>query len=105
MTHMPGYPCAVCGRESKGWAISAPDKKFDQFCSDTCARLFMTRSITPRESDAAEKGGQEAGAYLERIGKTDLASLSLDEWKSFCETLYRATCDELRRQADDEVPF
>jgi hypothetical protein len=95
----------VCRRESQGVAISLPGNQFHQFCSEKCARIFMTRNITPKEKDAAVRGGQDAGQYLDSIGKTDLATLSADEWAEFCGTLFKGACDELARQADDEIPF
>lgn len=106
MTKMPGYPCATCSRESQGIAISLPGKRLKQFCSHDCARIFMAiDKLTQNEEAAASKGGEAAGAYLEQIGKTDLATLSGPEWEKFCQTLFKGACDELRRQADDCIPF
>jgi hypothetical protein len=78
-----------------------------QTCSTDCARLFMTAgpALTPSEEIASAKGGEEAGAYLDRIGKTDLAKLTGLEWDKFCQTMFTASCAELRRMADDVVPF
>lgn len=106
MTKMPGYPCAICSRESQGIVISLPGKRLKQFCSHDCARIFMTiDKLTQNERAAATKGGEEAGAFLDAIGKTDLAALSPEEWEKFCAALFKGACDELRRQADDTIPF
>lgn len=65
----------------------------------------MTRRITRRENLAAVRGGQDAGMYVQNLGKTDLVDLSQDEWAEFCGILFKGACDELKRMADDEIPF
>lgn len=71
------------------------------------------------DEHSIELGGQAAGAYLDEIGKTDLAFLTEDEWRRFCTTLVfyalhaateRAldqyvTRLERERVIVDEVPF
>lgn len=71
------------------------------------------------DENSIEIGGQAAGAYLDEIGKTDLAYLTEDEWRRFCTTLVfyslhaateRAldqyvTRLERERVIVDEVPF
>ncbi len=53
------------------------------------------------------KGGQAGGRFLEKIGKTDLATLSDAEWAGFVEHLITGYCDHLRELAADmsECPF
>lgn len=57
------------------------------------------------ERAAAIRGGKDAGQYLDRIGKSDLAALTAAEWEEFCATLFKGACDEMRRQAADFIPF
>ena len=57
------------------------------------------------EKKAVQIGGNAAGGYLDQIGIFDLSRLSPEQWTAFCETMFRETCAELRRQADDEIPF
>jgi hypothetical protein len=59
---------------------------------------------TPNEIAAMEHGGSMGGEYLDSIGKTDLASLGHDEWKTFVEAIITGYCDYLRELAarDDE---
>ena len=104
---MIGYPCAVCRRESQGFTFHQPKKPMVQFCSTECTRLYMIagQALTPSEEIAVIKGGDEAGAYLEKIGKFDLSTMTGPEWETFCQTLFAASCAELRRMADDQVPF
>lgn len=59
------------------------------------------------EQAAMVKGGQAGGRFLEKIGKTDLATLSDAEWAGFVEHLVTGYCDHLRVLAADmsECPF
>lgn len=39
------------------------------------------------DAEAVAIGGRKAASVLERIGKTDLATLTTDEWDEFCGML------------------
>lgn len=107
MTNLPGYPCPVCRRAGGAVTISRGGK-YAQLCSETCAHIYLrVGPVNSNEIEArgTDKGGQAAGAYLESIGKTDLATLSIEEWQTFCLTMFRETCAEMQRIADDEIPF
>ena len=62
--------------------------------------------------DAVKAGGEKAGAYLDSIGKTDLAQLNAAQWDMFCQVLvyqsWVAALDkhvvELERE-DGKPPF
>lgn len=105
---MPGYPCATCRRAANGFALSVPGKQVQQFCCLKCVEGYM-RAGQPLDKIEAEAafigGGGEGGAYLDSIGKTDLARLTEAEWREFCGRVFRGTCAELQRIADDQVPF
>lgn len=70
---------------------------------------------TPNEQAALHAGGAAAGAYLETLGKSDLARLSVEEWRTLIETVVTGYCDALRDLAardgsrldamTPEVPF
>jgi len=60
---------------------------------------------THDERQAALIGGNSGGEYLDKIGKTDLASLTPKEWEEFCTLIFTGACSELKRQADDEIPW
>lgn len=66
---------------------------------------MKSRPQDHNESQALDKGGDAAGRYLDSIGKSDLAALTPIEWRKFCHTLFVETCADLRRQADDWIPF
>ena len=105
--HMPGYPCAVCGRASGSWSISLPGNRLGQFCSPHCMKFYAMAegSLTQDEQLAVRAGGDKAGAYLDSLGKFDLRTLTEPEWLRFCGILFTETCAALRDQADDQIPF
>ena len=54
---------------------------------------------TPNETEAMAFGGQMGGEYLEAIGKSDLATLSEEEWARFLDAVVTGYCDHLRALA------
>lgn len=60
--------------------------------------------LRQNELDAALYGGQMAGEYLDEIGKTDLAKLTVKEWQRFCVLLAQNAYMK-RLDLDTEVPF
>jgi hypothetical protein len=64
------------------------------------ARLLTQREkmmIDPEdhEIEAIGAAGQDAGDYLEWLGKTDLATMSEDEWLQFIEVVVTGYQDKL----------
>ena len=81
--------CAVCRREARGhgWfdaRFKAADPRRDRsrrrVCSRTCQDICHRRrgmiDPTPNEQAAMAAGGDAAGAYLESLGRSDLATLT-----------------------------
>ena len=54
---------------------------------------------TPNEEAAMTAGGDAAGAYLESLGRSDLATLSPAEWRQLIEIVVTGYCDTLRALA------
>ncbi|WP_425070661.1 DUF6511 domain-containing protein [Sagittula sp. S175] len=109
MTCLPGYPCPICRRPG-GWAtINMTGAPLAGVCSPQCAEIWIKRKGQPNveqfEREAVMAGGAKAGAYLDSIGKSDLGTMTREEWATFCETLWLETCDVLRKRADDDIPF
>jgi len=50
---------------------------------------------TEHEIDAIMASSEPAGQYLDSIGKTDLATLTEDEWYSFLEVVITGYQDRL----------
>ncbi len=120
--------CDVCRREARGfgwydvrWPIDSarPDRRLRQLCSRTCQDICHRRrgmiDPTPNEKAAFVHGGAMGGEYLDSIARTDLATLSPDEWLTFVEAVVTGYCDHLRalaerdaehlRKLDPEVPI
>jgi hypothetical protein len=57
---------------------------------------------TPNERAAMEHGGAMAGEFLDSLGKTDLAQLSVDEWHALIEVIVTGYCDHLRDLAGQD---
>ncbi len=51
---------------------------------------------TPNEQNAMTHAGQMGGEYLDSIARSDLASLSPEEWRTFIEAVITGYCDHLR---------
>lgn len=54
---------------------------------------------TPNETAAMVEGGKAGGAFLDSLGKTDLALLTEKEWDTFVEAIITGYCDHLRELA------
>ena len=57
---------------------------------------------TSNEMQAMSSGGQQGGDYLERIGKSDLATLTETEWDRFLDAVITGYCDHLRALAGED---
>ena len=104
--------CAVCRREARGYGwfdaryrVSEPrrDRTRRRLCSRTCQDICHRRcgmiDPTPNEQAAMAAGGSAAGAYLESLCRSDLATLSPAEWRQLIEIVVTGYCDTLRELA------
>jgi hypothetical protein len=57
---------------------------------------------TPNEQAAIDAAGAQAGSYLDSIGKTDLAKLTADEWRTFCTAMVGGYVETLQAMARTE---
>jgi hypothetical protein len=48
------------------------------------------------------RGGAMGGEYLDSLGKTDLAQLSVEEWHTLIEVIVTGYCDHLRDLAGQD---
>lgn len=107
-------PCVVCARASRGFAFRAPefgDRIAKDFCSAECVEIFMgARSkgitLTPAEQAAVVAAAMQAGQYASStIGKTNLATMTREEYILYATEMIRGYTDTLRALARDQVPF
>ena len=57
------------------------------------------------ELNALAAAGAEGGAYVESLGKTDLALFTAQEWSTLIEVIVTAFQDHLREAYADDPPF
>lgn len=62
-------------------------------------------ATTDLESAALAAGGDQAGQYLDEIGKTDLATLTGDEWGAFLAKVLEGYSTHMREAAAAAPPF
>ena len=107
--------CAVCRREHRafGWfdpiyRVSDPrrDASTRELCrmrwQDICHRRRGMIDPTPNDMAAMQAGGHLAGEYLESIGKSDLVTLTTEEWSTLIEVVVTGYCDTLRDLAGSD---
>lgn len=87
--------CAVCLRRHNNIGWSPSDRHPVKWTCKPCLRAAEDPILVQRvyqmprkrldefEERAIIAGGEEAGAYLDELGKTDLATLHPDEWQEF----------------------
>lgn len=107
--------CAVCGRAGRGYGFivrwGANKGQTLPACSMRCLDIIALEGrnmfkLNHFENQAIDAASDKAGAYLEKIGKIDLATLSAEEWYELLKTVFVASTAEIQRLTDeDAVPF
>jgi hypothetical protein len=105
--------CSCCGRTATGFGYAPRSGQPILFvCNDDqCLKLakdsytMKQETFTRLESLAAGKGGEEGGAYLDGIGKTDLAQLTPDEFFEFCRRIVAGYRTGLVELIKTDAPF
>jgi hypothetical protein len=65
----------------------------------------MMLAFSENEEEAIEVGGHAAGEYLDSIQKTDLATLSGDEWRIFLGKVLDGYSNHMTAMAAKHPPF
>jgi hypothetical protein len=111
--------CTVCRRDHRGFAFTDPctppferlitHRACSMFCLDVIHHYWKVGDVidpTRHESQALAVASDKAGEFLESINKTDLATMTPEEWATFIQTVYEASTGEIARLTDQEaVPF
>ena len=106
--------CAVCGRDTRGLGFQLPGLRnapMRRACSPLCLDILCVKGgdvleLTHFERQAVEAASDAAGEYLERVGKTDLAIMSRDEWQELLKGVFLSTTGTIQRLSDEAaVPF
>lgn len=96
--------CFVCRRRADGLGVGSERRIgwMCQHCADggygMKAYAMTNRQFDEYEGRALVAAGQMAGAYLDAIGRTDLAALTPKEWTEFCRTMVLGFGDSIRRE-------
>jgi hypothetical protein len=105
--------CAVCRRRAVALGYAPKRLPMIWLCDeDGChAAARKVYAMPDRVLDAYEIGavleaGRYAGAYLDQLGKTDLAQLDAGEWREFLYLIVTGYEQALRRKIlNGESPF
>lgn len=106
--------CAVCGRDSRGFAYRPPrlpDSPKHLACSMTCLNILTKKEgrvadLTKFEIAGLEAASRAAGAYLETESLFDLTQASRAQWAGLIKTICITFTDTIREKNDsDEAPF
>jgi hypothetical protein len=106
--------CAVCRRESFGLGHSVGSSGPIMWICDnpnciTAGRTVYSMSgkdFHGHEMMARKVAGEVAGAYLDEIGQTDLAALTIEQYFTFVERIITGFEEEMRRRILQlEAPF
>lgn len=105
--------CAICRRDARGFlfapkaiGISAPAVKLcSRRCQDITAKLKGMIHPNIHEKNALADASAHGGAYVESLGKTDLATWTPEEWSTLIDLIVTAFQDSLRTAYGDDPPF
>jgi hypothetical protein len=103
MLPQPG-PCFICKREARA-ALYYKTLAVCLTCAPHSLGGELMIKTTETETEALEAGGAKAGAFLDSIGKTDLAELSEGEWATFLAEVLDGYSDHMRQEAKAAPPF
>ena len=105
-----------CGRAARGFAYADPEKSAAHqvhCCSMQCMHIAHNRRgnmtlktpLNETEKQAAAAASEAVGAYLERIGKTDLATMTEAEWLGFVGHAYGCVGEAVKAIWEKDCPF
>lgn len=109
--------CAICRRSDRGYGFSTfwnKDAPYRRACSRMCLDIIQVRtgdmfdqaSLDIFERRGIEDASDAAGAFLETLGKTDLAQLTKAEWSDLLGIVFTTTAATIQKLSDEQaVPF
>jgi hypothetical protein len=106
--------CAICGRAARGFAFTprwSPDRESHAACSVRCLNILSVEgrnvfNLNFYETQAIDAASDRAGAYLDELGKTDLATMTSDEWRTLLTTVFVTATAKIQRLSEENaVPF
>lgn len=105
--------CAVCARPGTGHGYAPSDRHpIAWLCDDPACVQIAKDTYSMRQekfarvdSLAAGQGGEAMGAYLDEIGKSDLAELTEEQWFEACRRMIAGYRVALTTTLSGESPF
>jgi len=102
------HVCPICAGQGGLVTVGDHHTCADPLCILKAAHLDRTQSARPTfyEAEAQKVGGRAGGKFLMEDcgGKTDLKTLSPEQWSAFVSTVVAAYRDELQRQGEIGAP-
>jgi hypothetical protein len=98
--------CQFCKRRHDNIGYAPSDRHPVTWLCWECVRKgraiyrMKTLELDDYEQNAIVGGGEVAGAFLDKIGKTDLAQLTEDEWFHFLGHFLTGYSDTMRKSAE-----
>lgn len=105
--------CFVCKRRHDNIGVAPHERATIKWICWEClpamnaqrAYHMPRKRLDDYERRALEDGGNAGGAFLDEIGKTDLAELDEVEWSTFLSRVLVGYADSMREIVSKEVPF
>jgi hypothetical protein len=105
--------CAICRRDARGYGFAPALIRIDappvKLCSRRCQYIAgrLSGMIDPNkhEINALSAASVSGGSFVEKTGKTDLASWTEQEWATLIDVVVTSFQDFLRQAYADDPPF
>ena len=107
--------CSICRRRHANIGYAPHERAPVKWECEECLELPIAiikkayhmpkRRLDDFEEQALSDGGDAGGAYLDEIGKSDLADLDEFEWKTFLSRVLVGYSDSMRDMVSRETPY
>lgn len=105
--------CFICKRRHSNLGVAPHERApIKWFCDAHLGNVNLQkayhmpkRQLDDYEQQALEDGGNAGGEYLDSIGKTDLAELDEEEWRTFLGKVLQGYAEGMREIVAREVPY
>lgn len=102
--------CFICRRRHSNLGVAPHERAPIKWACKPCLEATNIRKVYHMRLDdyeerALQDGGNAGGSFLDEIGKTDLASLSEEEWSRFLALVLKGYADSMREIVSRDVPY
>lgn len=107
--------CAVCGRASRGYGftsrIGTAKHPRQPACSLLCLDTLYRKDgrvfdLHHWENQGLDAASDAAGEYLDKLGKTDFATMTGEEWRGLLQIVFVRSTGTIQRLATEgAAPF